>query len=252
MRALLPAVLAAVAAWLAVRGPLSPRQVPPLVLVLPVVAALGLPAALLSGRRLVLALLLAGIAAAVAQHVVRARERAAAERRAEQVLLCCEGIAADLAAGQPPGRALERAAADWPELAPVAVAAELGADVPASLRRLAELPGAGQLTVVAAAWQVAHRSGSGLASAVGRAARSLGDERSTRRLVGGHLASARATARMLAVLPLIIMALGSGLGGDPVGFLVDTPLGLGCLTIGAALAHLGVLWLDRIAAKVLA
>lgn len=250
MSAVVAATLAAAAVALAL-GARLPRVPPrPVLLLLPGGALAGLVPLVVSGRRLVLALVVLAAVLAVTQHVRRARRRSAAERRAEQVLLACEGLAADLTAGQPPSRALERAARDWPELAPVAAASDLGADVPEALRRLAALPGADRLQGVAAAWQVAHRSGAGLAGSVGRVARALQDERSTRRLVQSELAAARATARMMALLPLLFLVLGSGLGGDPVGFLLDTPVGLGCLAGGLGLAHLGVLWLDRIAAGV--
>lgn len=257
MTATAPVVLAAVltAAAIVLALPAGPSTralaLPRLAVLLPLAALGGALPLVLAGRRLVLALVLAGIALAVVQQVVRERRRRDAECRAEQVLLACDGLAADLVAGQPPLLALDRAAREWPELVPVAAAAALGADVAEAFRRVSALPGAGRLRVVAAAWQVAHRSGAGLAATIGRAADALRDDRATRRAVHGHLASARATARLLAVLPLLFLLLGSGLGADPVGFLLDSPVGLGCLAVGAALAHLGVLWLDRIAGRVL-
>lgn len=252
--ALAAAALAATAVALAFRSRSRARapDLPRSLWVLPVAAGIGTLPLFLQGRRLVLGCVLAGVALAVAQHVVRARRRREAEARAELVLLVCDGLASDLVAGQPPTRALERAARDWPELAPVVAAAGIGADVPTALRRVAVLPGAARLAVVAAAWQVAHRSGAGLAATISRAADGLRDERSTRRAVHGQLASARATARLLAALPVLFLLLGTGAGADPVGFLVDSPVGLGCLAAGAGLAHVGVLWLDRITSRVLA
>jgi tight adherence protein B len=198
---------------------------------------------------------LAAIAVGVALGAVRLAARTRATRRAEartvRVLAACDGMAADLAAGQPPGAALRRAAQEWDELQPVAVAAELDSDVPAALRRLADAPGAGQLRTVAAAWQVAHRSGTGLAGTLGRVAGVLREEQRTRRLVATELAAARATARMMAALPVLVLLLGAGIGGDPVGFLIGTPLGLGCLALGLGLTQLGLLWLERVADGVL-
>jgi tight adherence protein B len=133
----------------------------------------------------------------------------------------------------------------------VAVAARLGADVPAALRTLARRPGAAEACVVAAAWQVAHRSGAGLAGALDTAARHLRDERATARVVATELAAARATARLLAALPAAVLLLANGLGGNPVRFLIDTPPGLVCLGAGLGLEYAGLFWLGRIADHVL-
>jgi tight adherence protein B len=205
----------------------------------------------LSTERFVLAVLLAGTALGVGRVLARRRAAGAAERRSEQVLGVCDTLASDLAAGQPPLHSLERAATEWPELAPVAVAARLGADIPAALRELSTRPGARQLRTLAATWQVAHDTGSGLAAAIGQAAVAIREDRRTARLVGAELASAHATSRMLAVLPLGVLLLGSGIGGDPIGFLTGSVPGLVCLALGLALSFAGLLWLERIADRVL-
>jgi tight adherence protein B len=70
-------------------------------------------------------------------------------------------------------------------------------------------------------------------------------------LVAAELAAAYATARLLAVLPLGVLLLGSGIGGDPVGFLTGSTAGLVCLAVGIGLSFGGLLWLDRIAGRVL-
>jgi tight adherence protein B len=168
----------------------------------------------------------------------------------ERVLETCELLAAELAAGQPPAAALAQAAEAWPEFAPVAQTSQYGGDVAAALRRVAATPGAAGLTLVAAAWQVAHRTGHGLADALNRVAASLREARATDRVVRGELASARATARLVGALPVLALAIGTGSGGDPVGFLFGTPIGLACLAGGLALLLAGVAWIDRIAADV--
>jgi tight adherence protein B len=206
---------------------------------------------LLDGTRVVLALVGVAVAGALARELARRRRRGEAERRAVRVLAMCEGLASDLRAGQPPVTALVAAGGEWPELAPVAAAAELGADVPAALRELGALPGAGQLRIVAASWQVAHRSGAGLAGALTIAAERLRDDRATARVVATEMAAALATARLLALLPVGVLVLGNGLGGDPFGFLLGTPAGLVCLCVGLLLEYAGLSWLAHIADQVL-
>lgn len=214
------------------------------------VAVLAL-ASSLSGHQLVLAVLAVGVVLGGLRLVQRSRQAAVAERRAGQVLAACEAMAADLTAGQPPLAALERSAVEWSELAPAVVAGRFGADVPSVLRELATRPGGAELLVLAAAWQVAHESGCGLADAVGAAAGAIRERQATRRLVGTELAAARATARLMAVLPFGVLLLGAGVGGDPVGFLTATTPGLVCLAAGLALGYGGLLWLQRIADRVL-
>jgi tight adherence protein B len=169
------------------------------------------------------------------------------------VLEVCDLVAAELTAGRPPGAALAAAAERWPPLVAAVEAVRLGADVPDALRRIAEQhPGAADLRWVAGAWQVAHRSGHGLASALERTAEGLRARRRTRRLVDSELASARATARLVACLPLAVLAMGAGAGSDPWRFLLTTPVGWACLAAGVALIGLGLWWIERLADRAIA
>lgn len=230
------------------RRPARPGAVPGGRLSLVVVAAAaGGLVVLLDGTTLAASLIVLAAAAGVAEAVVRARARRVALERADRVVEACEILAAELRAGQPPRTGLRHCAEVWPDLAPVAAAAEMGADVPDALRRLARLPGASGLADVAGAWQVSQSSGSTMATGLARVADGARRRRATQRLVAAELASAMATARLVAVLPVMVLAMGSGLGADPWAFLLGTPVGLACLGTGLGLALLGLAWIERIA-----
>ncbi|MBC7275453.1 type II secretion system F family protein [Nocardioides sp.] len=199
------------------------------------------------GKAVVAAVLL-GIASFGGVALWRRRcERIEAGRTANRVVEACEQMAAELAAGHPPGPALSQLAAEWPMIEPVAEAQRMGSDVPAAWRKVAEVPGAGSLRVVAAAWQIAHQTGSGLADALDRVALDLRAAAATQRVVDGELGSARSTARLIAGLPVAALAMGSGVGGDPLAFLFGSPVGLACLGLGLLLGWLGLWWIEGLA-----
>ncbi|QIX28235.1 type II secretion system protein [Nocardioides sp. JQ2195] len=195
---------------------------------------------------------LIAVAAAFGVASIRARRRRAvlAAATGAQIQEVCEILGAELAAGLPVGTCLREAAVAWPPLRRAVGAHAMGGSVPDLLRGLAGEPGAGDLRLVAAAWQVAARSGSGLAHSLGEVAQTLRAREGTRRVVRSELASARSTARLMAVLPVLTLAMGSGVGGDPVAFLFGTPLGWGCLALGLFLLVTGLWWIESISAGV--
>ena len=247
---MLAAVLAGLAVWLLVPAERLTSATWTWRPVLILVAGVG-GAGVLSGWLPVRAgvVVLASVLAAVGGRLIwrRRRDRRVRAITAAGVLDACEVLAAELAAGRPPGHALAGAAHRWSGLSPVVDAWSLGSDVPAALRRAADAPGAGDLRVVAAAWQVAHHSGNGLAHAVARVASRIRAQRQTERVVTSELASARATARLVAALPVVALAMGSGAGGNPWRFLLDTPVGWGCLVAGLAFGVGGLWWIEAIA-----
>lgn len=212
--------------------------------------ATGVVVLRLEGRWLVVGLFAVALAAAVRWLVQRRRAAKRAAEGQERVLRLCEAFAAELAAGLPPLRVAERAGAEFAEFAELAQAVRVGAEVPATLRRMALVRGHGDLRLVAAAWEVAGRSGSGLAEVMSRMAQAIAQRRATAALADAELASTRATAGLMAVLPVGTLALAGSLGGDPVGFLTGTTPGLICLGAGLGLVVAGLAWLQHIEASV--
>ncbi|WP_189302339.1 type II secretion system F family protein [Streptomyces albospinus] len=181
--------------------------------------------------------------------------RRQADRRAAAVIALCTAVAGELRAGQQPDRALAAAGAAGPGEpglgeagAGVLAAARYGGDVPGALRAAARLPGAEGLTGMAACWQVAVEGGAGLARGLERIAAGLGAQREQREELRAQLAGPRATALMLALLPAGGLLMGGALGADPLGVLLHTPAGWGCLAVGGLLEWGGVAWTARIVA----
>jgi tight adherence protein B len=237
------------AVWLLVPPPLCPDDPEGGHRHLPVVALMVCAGLLLIVPRGWLAPMLVVSAAGVGAAVLRRRHVAARRAHANAGLLAemCDLVASELAAGRPVEAALAEAADAWPEIRPVAEASRLGGDVPEALRQAASLPGAEGLRLLAAAWFVAQRTGGGLTAATRRVADSVRRDQATRRVVAGELASARATARLVAALPVVALLMGSGAGADPWSFLLRTPWGLACLACGLAVGFAGLWWIELIA-----
>ena len=188
------------------------------------------------------------VALILAQRARQARQRAATSRRAA-VIEACDILSADLTAGRPPADALEAAATSCPDLQVASAAAKLGGDVPAALELAAESPGAEGLKALSAAWRVAEESGAAFALITERLADSLRADEAIRRQITANLAGTRATARLLAALPLFGTALGYAIGAHPLAFLLTTPLGYLCLLTGLLLTALGLHWTTTLTAK---
>jgi tight adherence protein B len=208
----------------------------------------GTAAAGLRGTHLTVALI--GVGATVfGLHLAAgaAQARAAAARRL-RVIDFCEALVGELQAGQPQLRALERSARAWPESGGVAAAAALGADIPEALRRVSRLPGATGVARLAAGWEICAETGGGLAFAAEQVLETARAESAGDRFVQAELASARATGRLMTVLPLVVLLAAQGIGARPWQFLLSTAPGVVCLGLGVTLALAGLWWIDRIAA----
>ena len=193
--------------------------------------------------------LVAVIAVGTAAWVLR---RAAAERArrnwADETTRVTVGLAMLLRSGQIPTAALAEAATDCDALAPVAAVARLGGDVPAALQEVSQTPGREGLARVAGAWRVAERTGAPVASVLLQVAEGLRAERELAGVVEAELAMARGSARIMAFLPLGALLLGSFVGANPLGFLLENPLGSVLALAGVGLAAAGVVWTEKLAA----
>ncbi len=171
---------------------------------------------------------------------------------APPILELLTGLVAELAAGQPTDHALRAAAAPLePNPCPEAVVAtQTGGSVPEALRRDASRPGAHRLRAVAACWEVAEHSGAGLASAVQRLAEGVRSSEQANAQLSGEIAAVRTSARLLAGLPFLGLAIGQWIGAHPLTFLTGSWLGRAILAVGLALQGMGMCWLYRMVASV--
>jgi tight adherence protein B len=170
-----------------------------------------------------------GYGAITVRAVLRQRSfRAAAAMRTRSLDALC-GLAADLRAGISAAEAGSPAgAAD--QVAGVAAVED---------RRMAQLTGA--------AWRLAERTGAPIADLVERIE---ADARAMDRAsasAAAQAAGARATAWLLAALPVGGIGLGYSLGADPLSVLLHTPIGAACAVGAIALQVAGLAWADRLA-----
>lgn len=134
-------------------------------------------------------------------------------------------LAADIRAGQPPAEALASAMA--------------AVDTEASLVS----PG------IEAVWAVSARSGAPVAAVLDRMEQDLQARVRQHREVASQLAGARATAALLALLPVLGVGLGTAMGARPLQVLLAEPAGQVALVVGVGLDAVGVLWTSRIVGR---
>lgn len=131
-----------------------------------------------------------------------------------------------------------------------AVAARGGDDVAAVLRaQAASSPGGGRgLHALAAAWQVAAATGAPTAGVLRALARALEAEHEQDDATAAAMAGPRASALVLAGLPLAGLGLGALMGVDPLAVLVGTVAGRWCAVVGLGCAGGGWWWTSRLVA----
>ena len=193
---------------------------------------------------------------ALATGVLLLRRRGAAStvRGARQertaMLTACSVLAAELRAGAQPSVAL-RAAAGFAEgetarwLGAAAACEAVGGE-PADVLRGGSGPAADELRRLGACWRVSSQTGAGLAIAVDRLGAGLRARADLDDELAAALTAPRATARLLAGLPLLGVLLGTLLGANPLHVLTATPLGLACLLVGGGLDLAGLTLTDRL------
>ncbi|MGY1639605.1 type II secretion system F family protein [Geodermatophilus sp. SYSU D00703] len=156
----------------------------------------------------------------------------AAELRAGRTLEAAAAAAASTCADEESGRALVRAVRS-PAAAEGAVPGELGE----ALRR------------VTAAAVLSQRTGCSLAAVLAAVEDDLRARRRQRSDLRSATAGSRASALLLAALPVLALAMGSGIGADPWHVLTTTPTGQVLLVVGVALEGAGLAWTSRLARR---
>ena len=164
------------------------------------------------------------------------RRRSAVRSRAE-IAQACAVLASYLRVGQVPSAALAIAAADCEVLREGHQAHTLGGDVVQVWRQQARRPGHAGLLELARAWQISIETGAPMSSTLDQVAASLAADQALTQVVNSELAAARATGKLMAVLPGCGIGIGYLLGGDPARWLLAGPFRLGMPT-GRGVARL--------------
>lgn len=220
------------------RGRSTPRP-RPIWAVVPVGVVL---VAWVSGPALVFGLAVAGVGGVFVELARRGRRRGAETRLRREVVDALSFLVSELRAGAVPAQALAAMTREVDTLPAIEHAT--------ALQGAAQRPGCEALADLAAAWEVAERCGAPMADVVARLVERVRDDLDLDREVDAELAPARATARIMALLPLAALGLGSSMGGDPVHVVTGTWPGAIAAALGLALAGCGLVWVERVAGSV--
>jgi tight adherence protein B len=194
----------------------------------PVVAALAAGAVLVAGRAW-----------------QRRRERAVDEQRVRGLADALGGFAAELRAGRPVDEAALAAGRACPD-DDTAGALVRALRAPEAMPRLGGGAWADAVARIAAGVRLSTRTGCSLAAVACAVEDDLRGRVRQQQDLRTAVAAPQASAVLLAALPLLALAMGSGIGADPWHVLVGTPVGNLLLVVGAALELAGLTWSSRL------
>jgi tight adherence protein B len=184
--------------------------------------------------------------------IERWRSRRRVARRQAQLPEALERMASSLRSGGSVGSALAEVAAGCapPLGAELAAASEVlahGGGLDRAVATWRALAGSSpDVDLAVTALGLGGRAGGEVARALDRVAATLRERREVRAEVRALATQARASAAVLTAAPLVFAALVSTIEPGIAGFLLTTPLGLGCLVVGLCLDGVGALWMAHI------
>ncbi len=171
-------------------------------------------------------------------HLVAAERRAVADRAAVSAAIAA--LTDEYAAGASLGAAFGSAAPVAGRFRSVLIEAAVLADVGAEPQTV--LGREPLLAPLAVACALSSRSGASMTALLAGVRTDLIADRDTRAAIRAAVAGPRASALLLAGLPMLGLLMGAALGADPARVLLRTAAGAAALTAGVLLDLLGLVW----------
>lgn len=137
---------------------------------------------------------------------------------------------------------------EHPVLNRVAAAIRAGTAPGEALTMVAQRAREPAIRSLAASWLVADAAGAPLAPTLRGLASALRDRAETAQDVDAALSGPRATARLMAWLPVVGLVMAMALGIDVIGTLIGSPVGWALLVSGLGLLAAGRAWTRRLVA----
>ncbi|MGY1600785.1 type II secretion system F family protein [Geodermatophilus sp. SYSU D00815] len=212
-------------------------------------------AAVAAGAAIASTPLVAGLAGACAALAARAelgrRQAARREAASAAVTQALGALAAELRSGRPLEVAAAAAARTCSDdgVGAALVRAVRAPAPPAPGRRAPPRPAEAALDRLAAAVRLSRDTGAALSEVVAAVEDDLRARHRRRLELRSALSAPRASATLLAGLPLLGLAMGSGVGADPWRVLTATGPGQVLLVVGVGLEVAGVAWSRRLASR---